>query len=1198
MEKGLLFIQKLLNIFRINWGLFALLKHSNPTRGGQFVALRLPRLFFCCEQQQELLPFSLHERKEKSFSTNRTALMCLKNFSIKTLVYLCLCVQIFFFFSCKNSSQPQLFTQLSSSETGLDFINQLSYNKDFNIYKYRNFYNGGGVAIGDVNNDGLMDIYLTANMESNRLYLNKGNFQFEDITEKAGVGGNRAWSTGVTMADVNGDGWLDIYVCNSGDIAGDNKQNELFINQEGESFIEAAETYGLADQGYGTHASFFDYDKDGDLDVYLLNNSYRSIFDFNRKKQQRPIRDELGGDKLFRNDLVYGESGEIEGQFKDVSEAAGIYGSEIGFGLGVTVGDVNRDGWLDIFVSNDFFERDYLYINQGDGTFLEDLENRILSLSVASMGADMADINNDGLPEIFVTEMLPEPDDRYKTKMTFENWDTYQYNLSNGYYHQFTRNVMQLNNGDGTFSEIGRLAGIEATDWSWGALMADYDKDGQMDLYVVNGLAKDIIDQDYINFVSTPDFVKSMRTEEGVNYKALIDTIPSTRISNYMFQGQGDLSFDNVAKEWGLATPSHSNGSAYADLDNDGDLDLVVNNVDMEAFLYRNESEKHFPERNYLKVSLVGAGKNTFAIGANVSVKAAGKLFYIENIPIRGFQSSIDYRPNFGLDTIPRIDSLIVEWPDDQVSILTDIEANQSITIKQPFGTNPQPGVNRRPSIVKDQPVRTFLDITESLNWGFEHKENTFVDFDRDRLIYHMVSTEGPKVCVADVNGDQLDDFFIGGASNSPSAMLLQQEDGSFLPSNEELFASASASEDLDCEFFDADNDGDQDLYVTRGGNEFLMEQSGLNDQLYINDGTGKLSRSAQFLPTFNPQSSACVEAADYDNDGDIDLFVGIRIIPGYYGISASGHILNNDGTGKFTNITKDVAPELQKLGMITDALWDDIDGDGDKDLIVSGEWMPIEVFENQEGKALVKMEIAALSKANGWWGCMKAGDFDNDGDTDFVLGNHGLNSRFEASKEKPILLYVNDFDENGTPDPIISQYNGQEAYPMALRHDLVMQMPGLKKKYLKYINYKEQTIEDIFSPESLRKTVKKQVEELRTSLLINEGGGNFSLKPLPKSAQFSPAYGLLIEDFDQDGNQDILMGGNLYDVKPEVGRYDANYGLWLKGNGDNTFESIRAGESGFFVKGQVRDLERITVNGKSLILVAKNDAPMQVFEF
>ena len=1085
-------------------------------------------------------------------------------------------------------AQPQLYQLLTAEKTGIDFVNQLDYNRAFNIYTYRNFYNGGGVAVGDVNNDGLMDVYLTANMQSNRLYLNKGNFQFEDITEQAGVGGSRAWSTGVTMADVNGDGWLDIYVCNSGDLAGDNKQNELFINSGKDSevprFLEQSTQYGIDDKGYGTHASFFDFDRDGDLDLYLLNNSYRSIFDFNLEKEQRTVRDELGGDKFFKNE---------DGRFIDISEAAGIYSSEIGFGLGVTVGDVNRDGWLDMFISNDFFERDYLYINMQDGTFKEDLTNQIQSLSVASMGADMADINNDGYPEIFVTEMLPEGDERFKTKMTFENWDRYRLNVVNGYYHQFTRNVLQLNNGNGTFSEIGRLAGVEATDWSWGALMADYDNDGLKDLYVVNGLYKDIIDQDYINFISSEEVVRQVVTDDGVNYKKLIDTIPSTKISNYLFHNQGDLNFDNVAGPWGLDTPSHSNGSAYADLDNDGDLDLIVNNVNMPAFLYENRADQLL-DNNYLKVHLIGKAGNKFALGAGVTLRAGGQSFFQENIPIRGFQSSVDYRPNFGLGSISSIDSVIVHWPTGGKTILTDLSVNQTLRIEEESvhaeaGT-PAGGLN--PSGPK-----LFAEVS-SKNWGYRHRENQFVDFDRDRLIYHKISTDGPKICIADVNGDGREDFYIGGAASSPGALMVQQADASFLPTNQNLFQLTAGSEDVDCIFFDADNDGDQDLYVARGGNEFVIPGEILTDQLYFNDGAGNFSRSAQYLPTIKFESSSCVEAADYDGDGDQDLFVGIRLRPGYYGIPVSGYILNNTGKGKFRNVTRQVAPELQNIGMITDVIWTDFDEDGDQDFIVTGEWMPIEIFENRSGRFRKITDQAGLSFSNGWWNCIETGDFDGDGDPDFVVGNHGLNSRFTASREKPISLTVNDFDRNGTPEPIISQYNGEESYPMVLRHDLVMQMPGLKKKYLKYDAYKEQTVTDIFTPEQLQGAVKREVYQLATSILLNKGKGQFELHPLPKRAQFSPTYGLLVKDFDQDGQLDILTGGNLFGVKPEVGRYDANYGLLLRGHGDGTFQPVSTKNSGFFLRGQVRDFKVVKAGEQQLILVAKNNEPMQVFTF
>ncbi len=1069
-----------------------------------------------------------------------------------------------------SNESENIFELLDSVRTGIGFSNDLSFDNEFNVYKYRNYYNGGGVSIGDINNDGLQDIYFTSNQQKNRLYLNQGDFHFKNITETAGVGGTKPWSTGSSMADINGDGFIDIYVCNSGDLNGDNRQNELFINQGDGTFKESADAYNLADNGFSTHAAFFDYDKDGDLDVYILNNSYRAIGSFNLDTIDRNTRDSLGGDKFMEN---------VNGKFYDISAKAGIYGSVVGFGLGVSVGDMNNDGWEDIYVSNDFFERDYLYINNRDGTFSEQLEQQIKSISGASMGADVADINNDGFNDIFVTEMLPSDYGRLKSVTTFEDWNTYDLKVNNGYYYQFTRNTLQLNNTNNSFSEIGRLSGVEASDWSWGALLFDMNNDGLKDLFISNGVYRDLTDQDYLNYISNEKILMSIITDKAIDYSKLIEIIPSHRLKNHAYKNLGDLKFDPYDSS-GLQTESFSNGSAYGDLDNDGDMDLVVNNLNMKAFVYRNNTMEK-GDAHYLKFVLKGEDKNSNAIGSRVEV--GNNHHFIENQPVRGFQSCVDVRPNVGLPS-DKPQSVKVIWPSGKISTLDHVNVDQTLVLSESDGKFPEKrSVERKKSLFE----------REGLALDYKHKENQFNDFNRERLLYFMHSTEGPKVSSGDVNKDGLLDIFIGGPKGSEPTLLMGTKTG-YTPKKIADFQKNSASEDAGSLFFDADNDGDLDLYVCSGGVEFSQYSTNFLDRLYMNDGKGNFKLSDQKLPDPNSVfSTSTVVASDIDHDGDLDLFVGQRIVPLKYGTSCSGFILENNGNGTFIDVTKEKAGELQQIGMITDALFQDLDSDGDEDLIIVGEFMGIEMFINNNG-VFNRKKDNPFSELKGWWNTIVQADLDNDNDLDLIIGNHGLNSRFEASTEKPITLYSNDFDNNGFIDPILSfRLEDGKDYPYALRHDLIGQIKTLARRFPDYQSFKTASITDIFTPEQLAGANKLEVNTLSSIILVNQGGFKFQLKELPIEAQFSPIYAIGTEDFDNDGDQDIVLGGNLYNVKPEAGRYDASYGVFLENLGQMNFKSYADG-NGFSVNGEIRDF---VIDAQRLI-VARNHDSLAIFKY
>ena len=1077
----------------------------------------------------------------------------------------------------------QLFTRLPSSVTGVRFENRLEPTADFNVFTYRNFYNGGGVAIGDLTGDGLPELALTANVGGLRVYLNEGRFAFRDVTERWGFRHAKgSWTTGVALADVNGDGRLDVYLSRAGSGEPAARANELWINRGPgaggmPSFEERARELGVADEGMTTQAAFLDYDRDGDLDLFVMNNSLRSANTFGLRNSRNHVS--RYGDRLYRND---GE------RFTDVAIAAGIHGPEMAFGLGVVVTDVNNDGRPDIYVANDFFERDYLYVNRGDGTFSEAADVQMPVLSFSSMGLDAADVDNDGWTDIYTTDMLPEDEHRLKTTTQFEAWEAYQAKVSNGYHHQAMRNMLQRNNRDGTFSDVGQQAGVARTDWSWSALVADLDLDGEKDIVVTNGIAKDLTAQDYVAFLGNTETMRAA-TANGrsrVDFRKLIDMMSSTPLPNYAFHNIGGTRFVNEAKRWGLDTPSFSSGAAYGDLDGDGALDLVVNNIDQEAFVYRNDARALHPERRYLSVRLAGEGSNAFGVGARVTAYARGALFMQEQSPVRGFQSSVDYVLGFGVGTHGSVDSLRVDWPDGRVSLLRDVTTNQLITVAHASAT--RPAASR-----KESSPRLMTDVTARAALDFAHRENDFVDFSREPLIPKLISTEGPATAVADVDGDGLDDVYIGGAKGQPGRLHLQRRNGSFVPSDDEVFAPDAISEDVGAVFFDANGDGRPDLYVVSGGSEYSEGAPALQDRLYVNDGRGHLRRDAGALPPEFASGSRVV-AADYDGDGATDLFVGGRVEPWRYGVAPRSLLLRNDGRGHFRNVVAERAPELERIGMVTDGCWRDVDGDGRLDLIVVGEWMPIAVFRNRGGGRLERLAVPSLEKSGGWWNRIVARDFTGDGRVDFVVGNLGENGGLHATASEPMTMRVKDFDGNGSYEQIIDAMNGGRRYPLVLRDDLLRALPRLAGRFPTYASYAGKTVAEIFSPAELSGAVVRHAHTFASTLVRNDGDGRFTLVALPGEAQIAPVHAMLADDVDADGHMDLLLGGNFDGFRPEIGRMAASYGLLLRGDGRGAFTPVRAAESGFHVPGVTRDIQRVRTSEGPLYVVARNnDRPL-----
>lgn len=1095
----------------------------------------------------------------------------------KALVALFLSVVLF---ACRtNDSDVVLFEKLDSKQTKIDFINQITETKDFNILDYLYFYNGGGVSSGDINNDGLVDLFFVSNQGKNKLYLNKGNMQFEDISQKAGIEGFSDWKTGVTMADVNGDGLLDIYVCAVGNFKGMEGSNELYINNGDLTFTEKANQFGLDFTGFSTQAAFFDYDKDGDLDCYLLNHAVHNTRSYDRVNT-RMLKDNEAGDYLYRND---------GGRFVDVSKEAGIYQAAMGYGLGISVADLNNDGWMDIYVSNDFHEDDYYYINQKNGTFHEGIKEHFKHLSRFSMGSDIADINNDGYQDIMTLDMYPEDEKVEKSSVGEDPLDIYLYKLQFGYFNQYSRNCLQLNMGGEKFSDVAVSSGVAATDWSWSTLMADYDGDGIKDIFVSNGILRRPNDLDYLKFVIGDSLHYGLPTSHQLDQKA-IDLMPSGKWHNYLFQGSKDLRFKDKSQAWGFEAEGISNGSSYADLDNDGDLDLITNNLNEAAGIYQNNA-RQLLKNNYLKIKFKGSDKNTFGIGAKVILKTKDGQQLQQLVPTRGFMSSVEPILLFGIGKQTQIDSVLVIWENEKMQILTKPTINTTLTVEQ---KNASILVKDFSFVTKPKPL--FEELSNALNIPYKHQENTYFDFNRELLIPFKVSIEGPKLAVGDVNGDGLEDFYVGGAKYQAGQLYLQKSTG-FVLSKQAAFLADSLQEDVDALFFDADGDKDQDLYVVSGGNEFYDNMPEQFDRLYINDGKGNFTRNPKALPPMYDNKSV-VRPVDFDQDGDTDLFVGGRVLAYQYGLSPKSYLLINDGKGKFSDQTQQRAPGLREAGMISDAVWVDLDQDKDLDLVVIGDWMPIKMFYYDQGKlALQENELSELS---GFWAGLSVGDFDKDGDMDLVVGNLGTNTKLRRDPGGELKMLIKDIDHNDTKEHIVA-YNraGKDTwYPINSKDEMGKQIPSIiNKRFTDYKKFAGLSIDELFEKEELEGAIEKRINTFESIYVENLGGGKFKRKDLPSLAQVSKIMVIKTEDVNLDGNLDVIIGGNFNGASMYQARYDAFFGLILAGNGRGDFKALIPTDTGLLLEGDIRDIKQIKTAKGILYLVSRNNDQLQVFK-